>query len=350
MEENKENKNKKIIKWTIIIILGLVLWQFVLVALPFIALWYLWKKTSLNKSIKIIITIVLVSMSLILFKSVENSSKQAEIDKTLTIQITEPMDNTTTTEKNAEIKGNVNLGGATIKINGRLIKNESKEFAYDIPLSDMINKINVVATKGEYTTSTSLTINRELTKEEKATLAEKQAQEEAKQKEKEKAEAIAKAEEEKQIKQSLSKMRVKEDDIKNITYYTDKSSPKYTNYNGFYLNIIDHPTLGKYLSLSVQYSGNDWLFINSYIIKTDDQTFTLYPDEVKRDNSTYVWEWSTFIDSDTFLPIVKAIITSKETKIRYQGSQYYHDRVISNTEKQALQNVLDAFDALKKQT
>ena len=55
------------------------------------------------------------------------------------------------------------------------------------------------------------------------------------------AEERAKAEKEKAEKDRLAnatkKMRVKVDDMNDITWYYDKTSPQYTNYNGFYAYI-----------------------------------------------------------------------------------------------------------------
>lgn len=44
--------------------------------------------------------------------------------------------------------------------------------------------------------------------------------------------------------------------------------------------------------------------------------------------------------------IVKDVINSKAVKLRYNGKQYYKDRTISTKEKQGLQNILDAYEAL----
>ncbi|GEM_PF-646645 len=339
---------KKVLIWTGIIVLGLALWEFVLVASPFIALWYLWKKTKYSRNAKIAISGAIVLLAVIVGIGAQKNAKQAEIDKTIAIQIIEPSDNTTTTDKTINIKGSVNLEGAKIKVNNASVSMDGKSFAYTAELTSDKNSFNVVAEKGNYNTSTVLTINRILSAEEQAKLDKQRAEVEAKRKAEEEAKKKAEAELQRRIDTALSKMRVKKDDIRNITTYEDKNSPQYRNANGFYLTIVEHPTVGRYLSLNVQYYGNDWLFINSYVIKADNQTFTLLPDEVNRDNTNYVWEWATFTDDDVFLPIVKAIIASKEAKIRYQGNQYYHDRVITNTEKQALQNVLDALEALKK--
>jgi hypothetical protein len=81
----------------------------------------------------------------------------------------------------------------------------------------------------------------------------------------------------------------------------------------------------------------------------DDQNFevnTNYND-VKRDNGAVrVWEWIDVPMDKEKYQIIKAIIESKKTILRYQGDTYYQDRIITDTEKQALQNVLNAYEAM----
>ena len=346
----KPNINwKKTIKWSAIAILAIALWQFTLFVLPFIGIWYVWKRTKYTKNTKILLIVILAGIIFLGSLAMQEGLKQAEIDKTIAVVITEPLNNTTTTAKSITIKGNVNIKGSKVKINGQKVQLNDKNFEHIASLLEgQATNFEVVAQKSSYTAKTTLTIINELSPEEKAEKAKIEAQKEVERKAKEEAEAKAKAEEEKRVKQALAKMRIETDDIQNITRYEDKTSPQYRNLNGFYLNITDHPAIGRYLTLNIQYRGNDWLFINYYIIKADDQTFTLFPDDVSSDNYSYVWEWSTFTNDKDFMPIVKAVIASKEAKIRYQGNQYYHDRVITNTEKQALQNVLEALEALKK--
>lgn len=339
---------KKTIKWSVIVILAIALWQFTLLILPFVGIWCVWKKTKYTKNTKILLTVILIGIIFLGSLAMQEGAKQAEIDKTIAVAILEPLNNTTTTAKSITIKGNVNLDGARVKINGQKVQVNDKNFEYTASLPEgQATNFEVVAQKGSYTAKTTLAITNELSSEEKTERAKIEAQKEAERKAQEAKEAQIKADLEKKLKTALSKMRIENDDMIKAVRYEDKTSPQYRNVNGFYLTITEHPTTGRYLTLNLQYSGSDWLFINGYIIKADDQTFVLTPDKVNRDNSNYVWEWSTFTDEEEIMPIVEAVIKSKEAKVRYQGQQYYKDRVITATEKQALQNVLDAMVALK---
>lgn len=340
--KQKDKKALKILGITILVIVGMWLWY---LALPALAIWYIWKKSKIKtKKTKWIYTGILtfiITLSLIIILIPDEVPK---------ISIIEPVNNYSIQADSIEIKGNIDPTTSDLTINGLPVKKieGNGDFNVKVSLKSEQNIISIQAKNGDKTNSVSLNINRIFTEEEKIEMERIKKEQEAKRQAEEDAKAKAEIEFQKRIDVALSKMRIEKDDIQNITRYEDKTSPQYRNSNGFYLFILDNTATGKYLMLNIQYMGSDWLFINQYTIKADDQTFTLIPDEVKKDNSSYVWEWSTFIDEDTFLPVVKAVIASKEAKIRYQGSQYYHDRVITNTEKQALQNVLDAREAMKR--
>ena len=155
-------------------------------------------------------------------------------------------------------------------------------------------------------------------------------------------------EEKRRESQAISKMFKKHDEMKNITWYRDKSSPKYRNANGFYLYFAPNN-----LRLVIQYYAKNWLFIKSFSIKADDEVFNIIPKkygQIERDNgnSGYIWEW---IDKNVELSdyiMLEKIANSKTTKIRFNGNQYYSERIISKKEKDALKNVLLAYKILSK--
>ena len=67
-----------------------------------------------------------------------------------------------------------------------------------------------------------------------------------------------------EFKLALSKMRIVKDDVKNLKFYYDKTSPKYVNANGFAIYAGQESGSDPYLYLKIQYCGSDWLFINSF--------------------------------------------------------------------------------------
>ncbi len=148
---------------------------------------------------------------------------------------------------------------------------------------------------------------------------------------------------------ALKKMRTQIDDIKGITWYYDKSTPKYDNTNNIHLYIGQEKTGNPWLRLRIRYSSSDWLFIESYNIKADSSVFTISTSygDVERDNSSgSIWEWYDSNVDNNILVIVNSLIDAKNVKIRYNGQKYYNEKTVSQKEKRALKNVLDAYVAL----
>lgn len=173
-------------------------------------------------------------------------------------------------------------------------------------------------------------------------ILDKKENEERKQKEKE-------IFEKERLANATKKLKSNYDDIKGITWYYDKGTPKYNNYNSFHLYMGKNDGGLPWLRLKIQYASSDWLFIENYVIKTDKGSHTISTSrgEVERDNgSGGIWEWYDVSLTDELYYIIKDIINSKNVKIRHNGSQYYKDRVISEKEKQGIRNVLDAYEAL----
>ena len=167
---------------------------------------------------------------------------------------------------------------------------------------------------------------------------------------KKKEELVKKKAEEKRIANATSKMRKKTDDMNGITWYHDKTSPRYTNQNGFFAYIGKKENSSPWLRLTIQYAADDWLFIEKYIIKVDDVTYTISEEkygEIETDNgSGGIWEWLDRAVDQNEMEIIKAVANGSNVKIRYVGKQYHKDRTITSTQKQALRNVLDAYEAL----
>lgn len=149
---------------------------------------------------------------------------------------------------------------------------------------------------------------------------------------------------------ATSKMRKKTDDMNGITWYHDKTSPRYTNRNGFFAYIGKKENSNPWLRLAIQYSADDWLFIEKYVIKVDDKTYTISEKkygEIETDNgSGGIWEWLDRKVGKSEMEIIKAVAEGKSVKIRYVGKQYYKDRTITSTQKRALRNVLNTYESL----
>jgi len=175
---------------------------------------------------------------------------------------------------------------------------------------------------------------------------------EEKRRKKEKEEKERKVREEKRkLANATKKMRKTYDDVEGISWYRDRTSPRYNNYNGFFAYIGKRDgSHNPWLRLRIQYAADDWLFIEQYIIKVDGVTYTINEQEygeIETDNgSGGIWEWLDRSVSNKELEIIKAVANGKKVKIRFVGKQYRKDKNITSKQKLALRNVLDAYEAL----
>lgn len=171
-------------------------------------------------------------------------------------------------------------------------------------------------------------------------------------------ENVAKKKNEQKIKEVTKNLRKVNDELEGITWYYDKSSPRYVNYNGFFLYIGDSGYGNPNLRLRIQYKSDNWLFIEKYIIFIDGLKYkTIDPEysEVKRDNgNSGVWEWldisinSYKFDDDIIddLTLMSLISTGKDVKIKYIGTKYNKTKTLTNKQKNALKKMLETYSVL----
>lgn len=149
----------------------------------------------------------------------------------------------------------------------------------------------------------------------------------------------------------LSGLKKEKDEMRDIFFYTHKSAPKYINSRSIIEPYITLSSSGAAtLRLKNIYVADDWLFIESYKIKADDNTYDINTSygTVETDNGAGdIWEWMDETVSTEREAMLRAIAASKKTTIRYNGKQYYKDRVVSDSEKKMISDVLIAFDYLK---
>jgi hypothetical protein len=106
------------------------------------------------------------------------------------------------------------------------------------------------------------------------------------------------------------------------------------------------------LRLVIGYVAEDWLFVEKYYVKADNQTFTIDPGgdfEVKRDNSGgEIWEWfDTEVTPEEYV-ILKALVSAKSATLRYEGQKHYRDRNVGPAERQRIADVLVTLEALDR--
>lgn len=144
---------------------------------------------------------------------------------------------------------------------------------------------------------------------------------------------------------AIAKLAKKTDKFEGITWYYDKTTPKSNNANN--MNLYFGKKDGHcWLRYQICYAGEDWLFIDSYKVMIDGQSYDIVPNKVERDNYSTVWEWCDENVTPSEFELFKKIASAKDVKLRYIGNQYRHDRTVTQKEKTAIKNVLIAFEGM----
>ena len=152
-----------------------------------------------------------------------------------------------------------------------------------------------------------------------------------------------------EIDKLLSGLRRTKDEFEKQAFYYDPTTTNYGNVNAIYLYLGRDEANHIWPRLTIQYAGENWLFINSYRFLIDGQTRIILPEErIKQDNNgSGVWEVVDKTPSEGDLLLLSEIANSKVAKIRYEGRDRVFDRVISEKEKKALKRILGIYTNFK---
>lgn len=152
--------------------------------------------------------------------------------------------------------------------------------------------------------------------------------------------------------EALGSMKKEYDEFRGITWYQDRTHPRYANNSTVrgYIGVWDSGSPPPVLRLLLRYSGDSWLFVRSFTVKVDGGQYPIVPErytDVERDNGGGdVWEWHDVLVGPREYLMMRAIAEGKDVKIRYEGDQYYKDRTIPESERAAMRRVLRAYAAL----
>lgn len=100
-----------------------------------------------------------------------------------------------------------------------------------------------------------------------------------------------------------------------------------------------------FLIWRVDYYAENWLFIENFTVKADDQKFYVEPSygDINRNNSaSSIWEHIT-LDYKSNKEAVNAIANSNNTTIRFYGKDYYSDRKLSKAKIKAMKDMLSLY-------
>lgn len=154
----------------------------------------------------------------------------------------------------------------------------------------------------------------------------------------------------------LANMRKDEDRIQNMSFYSPKALKYYSDGSWaadircFILPYIGRNDNSVWLRLIYNYTDSDWVFFRKVIVVADGKKFEKRFDysDVVRDNEAYkVWEYVDDEVSSWDEEMLWAIADSKETLVRFQGDDYSYDFTVKDSDKQAIREVMTAYEALK---
>jgi hypothetical protein len=142
------------------------------------------------------------------------------------------------------------------------------------------------------------------------------------------------------------------DDIREIGWYTHKSQSGSKTW--YRCCIIAHLRNDGYMYMEDQYYAEDWLFHESITVKVGDSiyhslTVPTYDSSNKTENDGgKIWENISYTDADN--DILKAIAEAgdEQVKIRFNGREYYSDKVLSPVDKKAIKETYQLSQTLKK--
>ena len=159
-----------------------------------------------------------------------------------------------------------------------------------------------------------------------------------------------------EVQKLLSNMNVENDAVRGMKFYYPKAIPRgssywYTNVRSFALPYIGTNTSGgkPWLRMIFNYTGSNWIFFEDITVAVDDERYYFYYDyfDVERDNNGgEVWEYVDDSVASYTLEMLRDIVDSETVIIRFEGDSKYRDITMSASDKEAIRQVLEAYDAM----
>ena len=155
-------------------------------------------------------------------------------------------------------------------------------------------------------------------------------------------------------KKLLSSFKKDADAVTGNTFYYPRTMRFYGEYWAADIRCFALPYIGvkgdsTWLRFLVNYTGDNWVFFEKIIFSVDGENTTKYFSyyDVTRDNGGGdVWEYVDIPVGDSEIELLREIADSKTTIVRFQGDDYRHDFTITQADKNAIKEILLAYDSL----
>ncbi|WP_459213035.1 tetratricopeptide repeat protein [Aquimarina rhabdastrellae] len=147
--------------------------------------------------------------------------------------------------------------------------------------------------------------------------------------------------------EALTKMRKRYDIDKKITWYYDKTSPKFNNENGFYAYLGKKEKHKPWLGFAINHFSKKWLFIERIEITADGKSFIIEeekPGEFKaNEENDGNREWIDRIIKKDQMELFNTIAKSKSAKLKFIGKNASTTKTITTAQKKAFANILELY-------
>lgn len=136
-------------------------------------------------------------------------------------------------------------------------------------------------------------------------------------------------------------VKTDEFDVDKVKWIIPMSAPKFTNRNALYCYFAKIGDDVSNFRFKLQYTSDDWLFIERCEFLVDDKPFTFVPSEVKRDNNQDIWEWFDEQVDYTNIDLILALANAKKAKVKLVGTNYH--KIVEISQSQIL-NIKRTYD------
>lgn len=159
--------------------------------------------------------------------------------------------------------------------------------------------------------------------------------------------ALAQAEVNKRLPNAVNKMRIINEG--KTTYYYDLSSPEFDTKECFYA-YIKKDIYGAHLYFKARYVGTTWLNMETMMVTVDKLDYTVEGEVIKSETKgkkAYKHELYDFeVTTEDQMKTLKAIANGTDVIALFIGKDTYKKRDITQEQRLAFRNVLDAYTFL----
>ncbi len=153
-----------------------------------------------------------------------------------------------------------------------------------------------------------------------------------------------------QGKEKLKTLVKSYDSAEGITWYQPKAMPEFIDERSFIMPYLGQKSDKTWVRLVLNYAGVEWLNFENVTVTIDGEAYEQPFGQLtveKGDKSGNLWETADFLAGNADLVLLESIMNSKTTVVRFEGPEKYFDLTVSTIDKQAIRQVLDAYEAVK---